>query len=63
MVGTIDTLFQHTRRHLVDEIFFTRRRDRDTIKHVLEQAREHGVDLRVVPEIYDEIADSGELYD
>jgi exopolysaccharide biosynthesis polyprenyl glycosylphosphotransferase len=56
VVGTIDTLFQHARRHFVDEIFFTRPGERAIIKQVLEQAREHGVDLRVVPEIYDEIA-------
>jgi exopolysaccharide biosynthesis polyprenyl glycosylphosphotransferase len=56
VVGTIDTLFQHARRHFVDEIFFAQPGDRDVIKDVLEQARAHGVDLRVVPEMYDELA-------
>jgi exopolysaccharide biosynthesis polyprenyl glycosylphosphotransferase len=56
VVGTIDTLFQHARRHFVDEIFFAQPGERGIVKEVLEQARAHGVDLRVVPEMYDELA-------
>jgi exopolysaccharide biosynthesis polyprenyl glycosylphosphotransferase len=56
VVGTIDTLFQHARRHFVDEIFFTHSAERGIIKQALEQARSNGVDLRVVPEMYDELA-------
>jgi exopolysaccharide biosynthesis polyprenyl glycosylphosphotransferase len=56
VVGSIETLFQHARRHFVDEIFFTNPSDRELIKETLEQAREHGVDLRVVPEMYEELA-------
>jgi exopolysaccharide biosynthesis polyprenyl glycosylphosphotransferase len=56
VVGSIDTLFQQARRHFVDEIFFTTPGERGIIKDVLEQARAHGVDLRVVPEMYDGLA-------
>ena len=56
VVGSINTLFQHARRHFVDEIFFTDPGERNTIKQVLKQARAHGVDLRVVPAMYDELA-------
>ncbi len=57
VVGTIDTLFQHTRRHFVDEVFFTAPcEQRGVVKEMLEMARAHGVDMRVVPDLYDGLA-------
>ncbi len=56
VVGTLDTLFQNARKHFVDEIFFTMPCERDVVQNVLEQARMHGVDLRVVPDMYDGLA-------
>src|SRR5580658_3315405 len=56
VVGTLDTLFQSTRQHFVDEIFFTTPCERGIVQDVLEQARAHGVDLRVVPDMYDGLA-------
>ena len=56
MVGTLDTLFQHARKQFVDEIFFTTPCERGIVQDVLEQARMHGVDLRVVPDMYDGLA-------
>ena len=57
VVGTLDTLFQNTRKHFVDEVFFTAScEQRGVVKEVLEQARAHGVDLRVVPDMYDGLA-------
>ena len=54
VVGTLDALFQHTRKHFVDEVFFTTPcEQRGVIKEMLQQARVHGVDLRVVPDMYD----------
>jgi len=54
VVGTLETLFQHTRKHFVDEVFFTTPcEQRGVVKDMLEQARTHGVDLRVVPDMYD----------
>jgi exopolysaccharide biosynthesis polyprenyl glycosylphosphotransferase len=52
VVGTLDTLFQHARKQFVDEIFFTTPCDRGIVQEVLEKARMHGVDLRVVPDLY-----------
>lgn len=56
VVGTLDTLFQNARKQFVDEIFFTTACERGIIQDVLRQARIHGVDLRVVPEMYDGLA-------
>ncbi|HEY2467447.1 MAG TPA: sugar transferase [Terracidiphilus sp.] len=56
VVGTLDTLFQHARKQFVDEIFFTTPCERGIVQDVLEKARMHGVDLRVVPDLYDGLA-------
>ena len=56
VVGTLDTLFQHARKQFVDEIFFATPCERGVMQSVLEQARTHGVDLRVVPDMYDGLA-------
>lgn len=56
VIGTLDTLFQHARQQFVDEIFFTTPCERGIVQDVLEKARAHGVDLRVVPDMYDGLA-------
>ena len=56
IVGNLDTLFVHTRKQFIDEIFFTSACERGIVQDVLEQARIHGVDLRVVPDMYDGVA-------
>ncbi|MGA9669018.1 MAG: sugar transferase [Terracidiphilus sp.] len=56
VVGTLETLFEHARQHFVDEIFFTTPCERRLVQDVLEQARTHGVDLRVVPDMYGGLA-------
>jgi len=56
VVGTLDTLFLHARKQFVDEIFFTSPCERGIVQKVLEQARILGVDLRVVPDMYDGLA-------
>ncbi len=56
VVGTLDTLFQSARKQFVDEIFFTTPCERGIVQDVLEKARAHGVDLRVVPDLYDGLA-------
>jgi exopolysaccharide biosynthesis polyprenyl glycosylphosphotransferase len=53
VVGTLETLFQQVRKRFVDEIFFTAHCDRETVRNVLEEARQQGVDLRMVPDLYD----------
>jgi len=56
VVGTLDTLFQLARKQFVDEIFFTTPCERGIVQDVLEQSRVHGIDLRVVPDMYDGLA-------
>ena len=56
VVCTLDTLFQHARKHFVDEVFFTTPCERGVVQGVLEKARTHGVDIRVVPDLYDGLA-------
>ncbi|MGA3080122.1 MAG: sugar transferase [Terracidiphilus sp.] len=53
VVGTLDGLFQHARKQFVDEIFFTTPCERSVVQSVLAQARTYGVDLRIVPDMYD----------
>ena len=56
VVGTLETLFENTRKQFIDEIFFATPCERTIVQGVLEQARVHGVDLRVVPDLYDGVA-------
>lgn len=56
VVGTLETLFDHVRKNFVDEIFFATPCERGIIQNVLEQSRAQGVDLRVVPDLYDGLA-------
>jgi exopolysaccharide biosynthesis polyprenyl glycosylphosphotransferase len=56
VLGGLDTLFTHARKQFVDEIFFTTACERGIVQEVLEKARMHGIDLRVVPDMYDGLA-------
>ena len=56
VVGTLESLFQQTRKQFVDEIFFTAPCERGMVQEVLEQARTHSVDLRLVPDMFDGLA-------
>ncbi len=56
VVGDLDSMFQHARKHFVDEIFFTTPHERGMVQDVLEKARAFGVNLRVVPDMYDGLA-------
>lgn len=56
VVGSLETLFQQVRKLFVDEIFFTTPCERGIVKGVLEKARSQGVDLRVIPDMYDGLA-------
>ena len=52
VVATMDTLFQYARKEFVDEIFLSAHCERGTVQHALQEARTHGVELRIVPDIY-----------
>jgi exopolysaccharide biosynthesis polyprenyl glycosylphosphotransferase len=56
VLGSLDTLFQQARRQFVDEIFLAAQCERGVAMQVLEQARILGIDLRVVPDLYDGLA-------
>ncbi len=56
ILGTLETLFHHTRKQFVDEIFFTTPCEQGVMQDVLKKARTHGVDLRLVPELYGGLA-------
>lgn len=52
-LGTLETLFHIVRQQFVDEIFFAAPCDRIVLQSILDQSRAAGVDLRVVPCLYD----------
>ncbi|MFP5206115.1 MAG: sugar transferase [Acidobacteriota bacterium] len=56
IVGSLETVFQCARKQFVDEILFASACDRGMMESVLAQARVCGVDLRVVPETYRDLA-------
>ena len=56
VLGGVDHIFHLAREHFVDEIFVASPCERGLVKHIVEQAREAGVDIRVVPDLYDGLA-------
>ena len=56
VVCSLETLFQNARKQFVDEIFFASPCERGVMQKVMEQSRLNGVDLRVVPDLYDGLA-------
>lgn len=56
VLGTLDSLFQHARKEFVDEIVFATPCDHNILRDALEKAREHDVDLRLVPDLYGGLA-------
>ncbi|HEY1965279.1 MAG TPA: sugar transferase [Acidobacteriaceae bacterium] len=56
VLGTIDEVLGLARKHFVDEIFLTAPCERMVVKRLVQQAREAGVDVRVVPDLYDGLA-------
>jgi len=56
VVGTIATLFQQVRAQDVDEIILATTCESGVVRDVLEQARVHGVGLRMFPKMYESLA-------
>jgi exopolysaccharide biosynthesis polyprenyl glycosylphosphotransferase len=56
VIGDFDTLFERARAMFVDEIFFTTPCEHGIMQNALEFARVQGVDLRIVPDMYDGLA-------
>jgi exopolysaccharide biosynthesis polyprenyl glycosylphosphotransferase len=56
VVGDLDSLFEHARKHFVDEVFFTISLERSDMQEVLLKARETGIDVRVLPHTFGGLA-------
>jgi exopolysaccharide biosynthesis polyprenyl glycosylphosphotransferase len=56
VLGSFDQVLQLARQHFVDEIFLSAPCDARAVTRMVAQAREAGVDVRVVPELYDGLA-------
>lgn len=56
VLGSTDELFELARIHFVDEIFLTATHERGIVRHLLDGARKHGINLRVIPDLYDGLA-------
>ncbi|MGA2427005.1 MAG: sugar transferase [Candidatus Acidiferrum sp.] len=60
-LGSIQDLPRIVRSHFIDEIFITAPEDRDLVKHLIFEARRHGIDARVVPDLYDGLGSSAPI--
>jgi exopolysaccharide biosynthesis polyprenyl glycosylphosphotransferase len=56
VLGSIDQVLPLARQFFVDEIFLSAPCDAHVVTRIVSQAREAGVDIRVVPELYDGLA-------
>jgi exopolysaccharide biosynthesis polyprenyl glycosylphosphotransferase len=56
VVGDLDSVFDHARKHFIDEIFFTTALERAEMQEVLLKARENGIDVRVMPHTFGGLA-------
>jgi exopolysaccharide biosynthesis polyprenyl glycosylphosphotransferase len=56
VVADLDSLFDYSRKHFIDEIFFTMALERSEMQEVLLKARETGIDVRVMPHTFGGLA-------
>jgi exopolysaccharide biosynthesis polyprenyl glycosylphosphotransferase len=56
VLGSLDQLLPLARQYFADEIFLSAPCDARVVTRIVEQARDAGVDIRVVPELYDGLA-------
>jgi exopolysaccharide biosynthesis polyprenyl glycosylphosphotransferase len=56
ILGSIDQVLELARQFFADEIFLSAPCDARVVTRIVTQAREAGVDVRVVPELYDGLA-------
>ncbi len=56
VIGTFESLFQRARAQFVDEIFFTSQCENGMMQSALEHARQQGIDIRIIPEMYGGLA-------
>jgi exopolysaccharide biosynthesis polyprenyl glycosylphosphotransferase len=56
VLGSIEEILDIARKHFADEIFLSAQCETELVKKIVSEAREAGVDIRVVPELYDGLA-------
>src|SRR6185437_4554274 len=56
ILGSLAEIGDVVRRNFIDEIFITGPCERGTVKRLIAQASEWGIDVRVVPDLYDGLA-------
>jgi exopolysaccharide biosynthesis polyprenyl glycosylphosphotransferase len=56
VLGSIDELLEIARKHFADEIFLSTPCESSVVQRIVIGARDAGVDIRVVPELYDGLA-------
>ncbi len=56
VLGGLSNVGELVRRHFIDEIFITGPCERGMVKRLIAQATELGIDVRVVPDLYDGLA-------
>lgn len=56
VLGSIEEILDIARKHFADEIFLSAQCETELVKKIVTEAREAGVDIRVVPELYDGLA-------
>lgn len=55
-LGDVEELLRVARTEFVDEIFITIPSERELVKHVVHEARQHRLSVNVIPDLYDGIA-------
>ena len=53
VINQIDELRDVLRAHFIDEVFVTLPENREIVKEVVAQARESGISVRIIPDMYD----------
>jgi exopolysaccharide biosynthesis polyprenyl glycosylphosphotransferase len=56
IIGNVRNCVALARSLFVDEIYFSTPADKQTVIGVVDEAREHGIEVRVVPDLYDGLA-------
>ncbi len=56
IIGNVRNCVALARSLFVDEIYFSTPADKGTVIGVVDEAREHGIEVRVVPDLYDGLA-------
>lgn len=56
ILGNLDEIGDLIRRNFIDELFITGPCERSTVKRLITQAADWGIDVRVVPDLYDGLA-------